>query len=266
MKKNLFTGFALLSILFSGKAQELNSPESPAYHAKTKSYYVSNIKSNIINQVDHNNKVTTFYDLQGISIGLTISKDVIYVITEENIAGIDIATKKQVFHIAIDGAEQLNDITADDKGNLYVTDRLANIIYKIDINKKSYSTLVQKDEIITPNGIVFDKKSGSLLTCTTVENGIIYKINPDNGTIIEKHRTAFSNLDGISADNNGNIYVTSWSLDWKTSKLVKFTSNFKSKELVVNTNGMGDIEYNSSTNKIVVANMFTNNLDYIKVN
>lgn len=268
MKKKHLYLIPFLCAIFSTNAQKLELPESAAFDTKTNSYYISSLKNNSIFRQDKNGNKSFFTEIDSNhTLGLTISENIIYVVADDQVKGINIASKKEVFSITINDAQQLNDITNDKSGNLFVSDRVANIIYKINIKTKKYSQLVKANEISTPNGVYFDSASKSLFVCTSVEKGEIFEVNTLTGDSKLLYRTNYGNFDGIVVDNHHNIYVTSWDKEWKTGKLLKFIRKSTRKQPIIiidSAKGMADLNYNSKEDKIIVANTLDNSISTIK--
>ena len=239
----------ILGIVSTINAQKLELPESATFDAKTNSYYITSLKNNAIFKQDKKGNKSLFTEIDSHhTLGITSFDNIIYIVADDQIKGINIATKKEVFSITINDAQQLNDITNDKSGNLYVSDKVGNTIYKINTKTKKYSELIKTNEITAPNGVFFDFSSKSLFVCTTVEKGEIFEVNISTGEAKLLYRSNYGNFDGIAVDNYHNIYVTSWDKEWKTGKLLKFITKSTRKQPVIlidSAKGMADLNYNS---------------------
>ena len=109
----------------------------------------------------------------------------------------------------IDEMINVNDITSDTSGNLYITDFYGNRIYKIRLSDQSYSVFAD-DGIYYPNGIYFDARHNRLLLVSYRSYSPIQAINLQDSTVTTIVNTGRHNLDGITEDNGGNIYFSSW--------------------------------------------------------
>jgi sugar lactone lactonase YvrE len=136
-----------------------------------------------------------------------------------------------------------NDLTWDDKGNLYVTDSYAGAIYKVD---KDYKASVFVSDTIFKlknqysfglNGMVFDKKEQVLLV-SKLDEGKLFKIplkepkrfdeiklptpTPADGILLQKDG-ALLLVSSVNTpyDNNssGKIYKVTSSDNWKTANV-----------------------------------------------
>lgn len=261
---NLFTTFFAFTVFisFSVKSQSFDNPESITFDEATDSYYISNIGNGEILKINKTGKKTSFVSGYSSFLGIKLHDGVIYS-AEDNksgddfIRGFNISTGELVFSLRIPDTKQLNDIEFDSKGNLYVSDREGHKIFKVSISNTSYKIL--DDTINTPNGLYFDNKKNRLLVCNTIDKSVVYEIDIESGKTALVVKTDYPHLDGITMDKNGLIYLTSWSIDWKNSILLKYDDK-KFTEIATNSNGMADIEYNQKTNTIDIAQLFDNSV------
>lgn len=264
MIKNTLTFCLLLGWATGIHAQKLELPESAVYDATSDTYFISSIKHNVIFRQNKAGKQSIFTEIQSHSLGLAISNKTLYVVSDDQILGFDIQTKKQNFMVTIPDANQLNDITADDLGNLYISDRLANIIYKVTVKTKKFEQFTKPNSIPIPNGIFYDPQTKFLYVCTSTDKGEIYQVDLENGAAKLLYKSIYGNFDGIAVDADRNIYVTSWDTDWKNSKLVKFAKNQNnSTVLMSNTKGMADLNYNFKEHKLIIANTLVNSISVL---
>ena len=174
--------------------------------------------------------------------------------------------------LQIKEAQFLNDITIDDSGFLYVTDSRGAVVYKIDITDQTYSLFV-KTISEDPNGIIYDKMNNRLLVCHFREKSQIDQINLSDSSASTVVLTGFDNLDGITLDEFGNCYISSWSKGnfsdgfKKEGKIFKYDNLFKQNPEVIYTGLLGpaDIYYNISKNELVVPLFLENNVMFLSL-
>ena len=141
-------------------------PESVIYDKENEILYVSNMqddpfkkdKNGFISKVDLNGKILKLKWIKGLNApkGLAISKGKLYVGDVDQLVEIDIKKGKIIKkHDAI-GAALLNDVAADTKGNIYVSDTFTDTIYRLNtfgqLTKWLYSP-----ELQAPNGLHYEK-------------------------------------------------------------------------------------------------------------
>ncbi len=251
-------------------AQLYDRPESITYDAGDDSYFVSNVVGNgTILKLDKSSNVRVFVSGYVSFIGIKLHDGVIY--ASENrkeeddwVRGFNKVTGKEVFALRIPGTKQLNDIEFDGKGNLYVSDRMGHKVFRVNVRTRTYEVI--DSTIDTPNGIFFDKKKNRLLICNTVEKCNVYEydLSADKPHARVLLKTDFPHLDGITMDEAGNLYLTSWSLDWKTSRLLRYDGR-EFKVILENHKGMADIEFNPYTNSIDIANLLDDSVEHFRV-
>jgi sugar lactone lactonase YvrE len=111
-----------------------------------------------------------------------------------------------------DRARLANDVTVDDDGNIYITDTIARMIYKVDKNYKASVLLADvfnKHEAFMLNGLVAFE-SEFLLVAESLAGGL-YKVplaSPENYARVSLNTSA-EGADGITWHPNGNLLIPS---------------------------------------------------------
>src|ERR1700744_2966832 len=131
--------------------------------------------------------------------GMGIVGDKLYVADVDDVVVISISKNKIDHKIAVPGAAGLNDITVDDKGNVYVSDTNKGLVYKITNDKPE----VYLENLKGANGL---KAVGNKLYI--VDGDGMYVTGAD------KKLTKITDLphggDGIEPIGNGDFLVTEW--------------------------------------------------------
>jgi hypothetical protein len=188
-------------------------PESVLYNSSTKNIYVSNIsgkpveknKQGFISLLDKYGNIIKLKWITGLNApkGMTIIEGKLYVTDIDRICVIDINSAKIDRFINIKGSEFLNDIISDSKGNLYVSDMLANTIYKISKDKYE-KWLFNLTDLIAPNGMNF--YNGKIIIGT---NKGILAVIPESkkvNLIIENE----GGIDGLIPLKNRTFIISDW--------------------------------------------------------
>ena len=209
-------------------------PEGVAYNDKTNTFFVSSVKTAAIGTVDPGGKYSVFFEDNALksSYGMKIDpkKDRLWVCTSDGnyskfsdpstykkvarLVSIDMNTKKKVDDIDLaklyPGKHFINDLTFDDKGNIYITDSYSPVICKVDA-KGSASVFTEselfKGEDVGLNGIVYNPK-GFLLVANDRE-GALYKVDINNPKAVSKVKikNLFPGMDGLLWDAQGNLVI-----------------------------------------------------------
>ena len=118
-----------------------------------------------------------------------------------------------------------NDVTADEKGNLFITDSQKNAIYRFSDGKME--EWLQSDGISRPNGILAD--DGRILVGTSGD-GCIKVVDPGNKTISTLVCIGEGAImDGIAVDGKGNLLISDFN-----GRLYKISSTGE-KQLLLDT-------------------------------
>ena len=269
--KKIFTAthFATLSILiiiFSGNelyAQNLlNRPESVVFDSVYNRYLVSNWANGRIIQIDSNGVQEPFISGHGSINGVAIADGIVFACCSTKVKGFELSSKDTVMDLAIPGALNINDVTSDNAGNIYLTDFDAKKIYKVNILSHAYSTFVS-GLVRSPNGIIYEEMNNRLLVCSFGYNIPILAIDLADSTVSVVANTNLANCDGFAKDDFGRYYITSW----YTLSIYRFDSVFSNPPEVFYTNSGApvDISYNSRDDILAVPLMNANSVVFIPI-
>jgi len=263
MKNFSFTGLILLVLFLvrGAHAQFFNGPESVTYDSLNGRYLISNVLDGSIVQISDAGDTTYFDTSLTRTLGMIIVDNILYVADINGIATYDLTTDQQGATITIAGTYELNDLTADTSGYLYITDVGAGKIFRVRISDHSYTTIVSG--IDKPNGILFDASNNRVLFCQFVYNAPIKEINLEDFSVTTVLSTSFANFDGLAIDSDENIYVSCWG----TNSIYRYDNVFSMPAELVSSghSGPADIFYNLLDNKLAIPNYYSNRVDFIPV-
>ncbi|RUW89140.1 ATP/GTP-binding protein [Mesorhizobium sp. M7A.F.Ca.US.010.02.1.1] len=146
------------------RATGLEQPESALFDAANNRLIVSNIVGNpgdadgngylSVLSVDGRTVTRHWTDGMDAPKGMAIAGGKLYVADITKVRVVDLASGKLVASITVPNAVFLNDITSDQSGKIYVTDMLADTIYRIDGEQPE---LFARDAMLaSPNGVFAD--------------------------------------------------------------------------------------------------------------
>jgi hypothetical protein len=192
---------------------------------------------------------------------MIIVNNILYVADINGIATYDLTTDQKGATIIIVGMYELNDLTADSSGYLYITDVGAGKIFRVRISDHSDTTIVSG--ITKPNGILFDAQNNRVLFCQFVPNAPIKEIDLNDLSVTTVLSTSFANFDGLAIDGNGYIYVSCWG----TNSIYRYDNAFSLPAELVSSghSGPADIFYNLLDNILAVPNYYSNHVDFIPI-
>ncbi len=268
----LFPFIFILLIIFLAsvsafEVQGLKTPESFIADPSTGNYFISNINGGgpggkdddgFITKLDKDGKVInlTFVDGKNKDItlnapkGLDIIGNILYVSDIDFVRGFDKETGKLLYDLDFKAfnASSLNDLTHDSQGNLYVSDWIGNFIFKIETrNNHKISVVAKGNTLGGPNGLNIHPKTNKLINVTW-ESGKVQEIDSSGSikTIVEDKR--FKTLDGIDFDNNGNMFISSFT----GGEVYKITPDLKIEVFLKGLTSPADINIDKKNNLLLI--------------
>ncbi len=252
----------LLSLVFISNftllGQNYNSPECIRWDPVNEQYLVSNVGGFIL-AVDPETQTRTEFANAGLTgpKGMVVVDGVVYVTDVTEVEGFLLSDGSHIFHLAVNGAAFLNGITTDTKGNLYAADTNLGKVFKIVIETKVVTTFATTG-LTGINGVWLDQNENRLIAVFWRNNSPVSSISLEDGSVSTLLSTSFSNLDGITQDNCGDFYFSSWG----SNSVYKVKSDFTEDAEVVlsNLNGPADIFFDQNTQQIWVPNFNSNSI------
>lgn len=268
----LFSFIFIFLLIFSEsvsafEVQGLKTPESFIADPSTGNYFISNINGGgpggkdddgFITTLDKDGKVInlTFIDGKNKDIilnapkGLDIIGNILYVSDIDFVRGFDKETGKLLHDLDFKAfnPSSLNDLTHDSQGNLYVSDWIGNFIFKIETrNNHKVSVVAKGNTLGGPNGLNIHPKTKKLINVTW-ESGKVQEIDSSGNvkTIVEDKR--FKTLDGIDFDNNGNMFVSSFT----GGEVYKITPDLKVDVFLKGLTSPADINIDRKNNLLLI--------------
>jgi len=188
----------------------LKVPESVYFDGGNKVLYVSNIdgKPNekdgkgSIGKVGLDGKIIATDWVTGLNApkGMALVKNMLWVSDIDEVAGIDITTGQVTQRVKVPGAVFLNDVAADARGTLYVSDSHTKMVHTID--KGKVTTFLEK--LQGPNGLLVHNK-----TVYVLDNGTMNKVGKDKS--LQKIASGMEGgTDGIEHVTGNDFIVSCW--------------------------------------------------------
>jgi hypothetical protein len=259
MKKLSTVVLIILTSVTTAYSQYFSQPESIIYDNYNNCYFVSNNNSGQIIKVTDTDTSFTGYEGRR---GMFIVNNILYAVIDDNrIGGYDLTSDSTILNLTISDAGLLNDITLSTDSLLYITDFNGNKIYKYNPVSGSYDILVS-DNLESPNGIVLDAENNRLVFVESY-SGKIKAYSFTDSTVSTIVPNAFTGMDGITSDQFGNYYVSTWS----TGSVYRYDKNFSDPPVRVsqNHNGPADIYFNQLTNTLAVPNFNSNSITFVNI-
>ncbi len=241
-------------------AQYFDGPESVMYDELNGRYLITSPLTGNITQITDEGDTSFFFTL-GRTLGMTIVDSNLYVCDRSGLVMFDLTTDEWIRTIRPAGSVELNDVTADTSGYLYITDSSAGRIYRVRMIDYSVSTLVSGLQI--PNGILFDARNNRVLFVQFISHAPIKQISLPDLTITTILQTTYANFDGLAMDGNGNVYVSAWG----TNTIYRYDNAFTqpAERVSWGHSGPADIFYNQRDNILAVPNYYTDLVEFLPI-
>ncbi len=260
---HLLATLVLLAFAGSAFGQNLfNQSESVEYDPASDRYFVSNHGSGEIVAVSPDGTHSYFNTDMPSTRGLMILEGVLHAVCDSGVVAFDIATGISLWSVNIPAMVFPNDIAADSSGNIYVTDYKQDTeggaVWRINLADHSYSLLA--GNITYPNGIMYDRIRHRLLTCGGHPTARITAYALPSGIAAVATYTPWTGLDGIVADLEGYVYVSTW----PSNSVYRYESDLSGSPTLFSSghDGPADIFYDRYHHQVCVPNYYTNSIDF----
>lgn len=237
----------------------LRVPESVLYDQKNERLFVSNIdgksvwekdKKGSISLLTPSGKVLNAQWIKGLHApkGMGMYQDLLIVADVDSVVFIETTKATIIKKVHVVGAKELNDITLDKRGNVYVSDSKTNKIHMIGLAKLDVSEYL--DGLNNPNGITFSDK-----TFYYVDAEGLHRLGKNK----EKQLVAsgFQGYpDGIESIDEETFFVSCWSGEvWVVKSNGEKKLLLDTKPEMINA---ADIGFNKKSNTLYVPNFWKN--------
>ena len=256
----------------------LSNPESVVYDPQLNLFYVSNVNgapdakdnNGFISIVSINGNMLNEKWVEGLDApkGLAIYNRTLYVADIDELVAIDIDHGRIINRYKIDDAKFMNDVTADDAGNIYVSDMVLDRIYRL--NNGKLDTWIESEELNNPNGLHFTEDD-IIVGCwgkmtdgfATDVAGHLKRISLNTKNISSiGDGSPVGNLDGVEGDDESGFYVT----DWMNGGLFHIDSRGNVTKLLELNQGSADLDMIKKKGLILIPMMKDNKLLAYKIN
>ncbi len=236
------------------KVDGFSHPESVLANKADDVLYVSNIGGNLkddgfISKVSPDGTMIEQKWVTGLNDpkGMWLLGDKLYVTDNTELIEIDINSKRITRKIHAIGAGMLNDITADNAGNVYVSDSGKSSIYILGKNNSRLSVWMNGKDLKYPNGLI--TSGGNIFIAAWGENGDgdLLKVGLQSKRIEEITSNGLGNLDGIQ--RMGDEFLVS---DWATGKVYRIDRDGNVNQVLTSEQSSGDILYLEAKNYIIL--------------
>lgn len=237
----------------------LRVPESVLLDTESDLLYVANINGKsdqkdgdgFISRMSTDGKIEDLKWLTGLDApkGMALVKQKLYVADISNVVIVDVAKATILKKIPVEGAKFLNDVTAAENGDIFVSDSGTG---KIHLIKDGKATIYFESESLKRvNGLL---ALPNTLYVADAGDGTNYKLSKDKR--LEKFTTTSQGADGVVKVGKDEYFVSSWGGEvFHVAPDGTATKMLDTKDQKLNS---ADIAYDAKTRTVFVPTFFGN--------
>jgi hypothetical protein len=180
----------------------------------------------------------------------------------EGVYGFDLETADEVFFMAFSPGANMDGQAYDQDGHLYVVDTQGRI-HKIYLAEGFSTTFVSSGLYAWTQDIVFDAANNRLLSIAYYTNAPIQAISLEDSSVTN-YPTGYSHYDGITIDQDGNVYLASHQ---SPGRIIKYFAGLNGDHEVVSTghDEPAGLFYNMADHVLAVPNFGASTVDFLQL-
>lgn len=191
--------------------------------------------------------------------GMAVVGDALWVADYNTIRSFDLRSGKPLKDIVVEGAQCLNDLVADQEGNLYISDcglddtfsaTYSDAIWKLSEDGQLEQTY-SNTAINKPNGLAIDLQ-GRLNWVNLASKGELATVV--SNTKVVRKTLPIGMLDGLAVDKKGRFYISSWD----KQQVLLFDN--RSLRVIKGVSGVADLSIDYGRNRLLLPLLYKNEL------
>lgn len=253
------------------------APESVFWDEVSRTWFVSNVagKENEkdgkgwISRLDANGKVVQRKWVDGLDSphGVRVHAGTLYAADVDRLVVIDVATARIRERIPAPGAKFLNDLAVGPSGDVYVSDTLANTIYRCS---RTCEAFVKSGNLEAPNGLVVVGDRLIVAAWGTITDEATFATPTPGRLLVVDRRTGkitpfgrgkpLGNLDGIEKRGRGYLVT-----DFNAGKLFLVSPSGAATLLKTGLKESADLGYDPSRNLVGIPEMAPGRVQFFRI-
>ncbi|WP_187260615.1 SMP-30/gluconolactonase/LRE family protein [Pontibacter beigongshangensis] len=193
----------------------LRTPESVLHDPQRNVIYVSNINKRTTDRKDGDGfisilsphgEVEQLYWVAGLNNpkGMALFNNILYVADIDEVVAISTQSGAILDRFKADKATNLNDVTVDSEGNVYISDSQEGKIYLLRNGR--ISTWMDKTKNEMPNGLLYDQNR---LIVAFASSGHVRLLDTRRKRFTD-WTEGIASADGIAVDGAGGFFISNW--------------------------------------------------------
>jgi len=205
----MIVSLMVLILPATARAQvQLNGPETIVYDSIGDRYFVSNMNTNHVIQIDRSGNYSLFSTAVTHPYGMTIWDGVLYVGGDQGprggITGIDLVSGEVVFQLlSYTWYYCVNGVTADTSGHIYFACTGRSTLERVDLESTTSQTIAV---IPIPNAVLFDPRHNRLFVTTNEFGSLLYTVDLSDHSV-STIPFRYGQFSGLALDPLHNLYV-----------------------------------------------------------
>jgi sugar lactone lactonase YvrE len=240
----------------------LDGPECVRWDSLYQRYLVSSFNNGRVVAIDTLGNQTIFKSGLGYAYGSYIKDTVLYVSYGHGVRGLNLSNGNTIWQTPISESQQVDGVVTDTSGYLYTVDMNALVIFRINLNDKTYAVFVDSGLPALPQTMLFDAKRNRLLVVSFAAAAPILGVNLPDGIVSTVVVTPQGYADGITADQFGNTYLSCYT----EGKTYRYDSTFTNPPFVFSTGHItpSSICYNQQRLELAVPLFDRDSVTFVK--
>jgi len=251
----LIIALAILVIFETSGAQNyINGPWAVAWDPAGNCFYVSSHDNDRIVAMEPDGQQSIFKDPFEYCTGIHVSGDTLFVANGNGVVGLDLEDAETLFEVEILGSNLIDGVVTDTSGYFYCVDIYTKKIHRINRTTLSKILFVSSGLPTLPHNMLFEADNNRLLLVSAEYHAPILAIQLPEGTLSEVVTTPHSSIDGITRDDFGYTYISSFN----TGNVYRYDPEFTNPPFLFWTNpsAAGSICYNTTDHILAVPDYY----------
>ncbi len=250
------------------EVQGFQHPESVIFDEQQQVFYVSNMagkeeQDGFISKVSKDGEILDTLWTKGLKDpkGLLLHKESLLVTDVTYLVEIDPGSGEIIEKTKVKNAKSLNDIAADEEGNIYISDLAGNRIFKRD-SSGNISEWLSTSKLQRPNGLLVSEDKIFVASWGKEEPGHFLVVDRKTKNIEKISSKGLGNLDGVQKITSSSFYVS----DWATGTIYKINTDGTVEKVIRSEKSSGDILFLKDSAELVLPMNHQNALWWYKLN
>ncbi len=184
-------------------------PECVVYDQALDRYIVANVGDGSLVETDTLNHNSYWLSGYGGLYGMCIDGNVLYTSDGDTLLGFHLLTKELVLSMHLPNTNNLDGMTTDGNGFLYVIDTGGRLM-KVDIANETWELLASNGIPNWPQDCVFDPFNNRIVIAAFAASAPIVGVDIESGEVTTLTTNSVGRYDGITIDQYGNFYFSTF--------------------------------------------------------